>query len=89
MHFRTFCFHLQDFELEDQEKLLEPLQFLPPTKAREPNATIRLAYGFDYQRQHGVYERLMNVKKMSNLQGEEWNLLNADEEIEENTEVDT
>ncbi|KAF8801366.1 DUF383-domain-containing protein [Phlegmacium glaucopus] len=58
----------EEFDLEDQEKLLEPLQFLPPTKAREPDATIRLTHvetllllchtrwGRDYQRQHGVYE---------------------------------
>jgi len=58
----------EEFDLEDQEKLLEPLQFLPPTKARESDATIRLTHvetllllchtrwGRDYQRQHGVYE---------------------------------
>ncbi|PPQ85280.1 hypothetical protein CVT25_010053 [Psilocybe cyanescens] len=58
----------EEFDLEDQEKLLEPLQFLPSTKTREPDATIRLTHvetllllshtrwGRDYQRQHGVYE---------------------------------
>jgi len=53
---------------QDQEKLLEPLQFLPETKKREADATIRLIHvetllllchtrwGRDYQRQHGVYQ---------------------------------
>lgn len=53
---------------QDQDKLLEPLQFLPPDKKREPDATIRLTHvesllllchtrwGRDYQRSHGVYE---------------------------------
>ena len=53
---------------QDQEKLPEPLQFLPPTKQRESDPTIRLTHvetllllchtrwGRDYQRQHGVYE---------------------------------
>ncbi|EDR05583.1 uncharacterized protein LACBIDRAFT_302899 [Laccaria bicolor S238N-H82] len=50
----------------DQEKLLEPLQFLPPTKTRKSDSTIRLTpvetlhllchtrWGRDYLRQHGV-----------------------------------
>lgn len=58
----------EEFELDDQEKLLEPLQFLPPTKTRESDPTIRLTHvetllllchtrwGRDYLRQHGVYE---------------------------------
>ncbi|PPQ70659.1 hypothetical protein CVT24_000667 [Panaeolus cyanescens] len=58
----------EEFDLDDQEKLLEPLQFLPPTKNREPNAATRLMlveillllchtrWGRDYLRQHGVYE---------------------------------
>ncbi|KXN86739.1 hypothetical protein AN958_09730, partial [Leucoagaricus sp. SymC.cos] len=58
----------EEFDLEDQEKLLEPLQFLPPTKTREPDPTIRLTlvetllllchtrWGRDYLRDHGVYE---------------------------------
>ncbi|PPQ97870.1 hypothetical protein CVT26_013039 [Gymnopilus dilepis] len=58
----------EEFDLEDQEKLLEPLQFLPQDKKREPDAAIRLTHvetllllchtrwGRDYQRQHGVYE---------------------------------
>ncbi|GLB43293.1 putative protein with domain of unknown function (DUF383) [Lyophyllum shimeji] len=58
----------EEFELEDQEKLLEPLQFLPATKTREPDATLRLMHvetllllchtrwGRDYLREHGVYE---------------------------------
>ncbi|KAJ3507598.1 hypothetical protein NLJ89_g6209 [Agrocybe chaxingu] len=58
----------EEYDLDDQEKLLEPLQFLPSTKKREPDANIRLTHvetllllchtrwGRDYQRQHGVYE---------------------------------
>ncbi|KAM6496762.1 protein of unknown function (DUF383) domain containing protein [Amanita muscaria] len=58
----------EEFDLEDQEKLLEPLQFLPSTKKREPDDVIRLTYvetllllchtrwGRDYLRSHGVYE---------------------------------
>ncbi|KAF9054634.1 hypothetical protein BJ165DRAFT_1600769 [Panaeolus papilionaceus] len=58
----------EEFDLDDQEKLLEPLQFLPPTKKREPDAGIRLMlieillllchtrWGRDYLRRHGVYE---------------------------------
>lgn len=58
----------EEFELDDQEKLLEPLQFLPPTKTRESDPTIRLTHvetllllchtrwGRDDLRQHGVYE---------------------------------
>jgi len=54
--------------LQDQEKLLEPLQFLPPTKKRETDPAIRLTLietllllchtrlGRDYLRSHGVYE---------------------------------
>ncbi|KAF8056064.1 hypothetical protein FPV67DRAFT_1533379 [Lyophyllum atratum] len=58
----------EEFDLEDQEKLPEALQFLPPTKTREPDATLRLMHvetllllchtrwGRDYLREHGVYE---------------------------------
>ncbi|KAK2462246.1 hypothetical protein APHAL10511_005742 [Amanita phalloides] len=58
----------EEFDLEDQEKLPEPLQFLPPTKKREPDAVVRLMHvetllllchtrwGRDYLRDHGVYE---------------------------------
>ncbi|KAF8649277.1 hypothetical protein AX16_005905 [Volvariella volvacea WC 439] len=58
----------EEFDLEDQEKLLEPLQFLSPDKKREQDTVIRLTHvesllllchtrwGRDYQRQHGVYE---------------------------------
>ncbi|KAJ8503064.1 hypothetical protein ONZ45_g11185 [Pleurotus djamor] len=58
----------EEFELDDQEKLLPALQFLPPTKTREADATIRLTHvetllllchtrwGRDYLREHGVYE---------------------------------
>ncbi|THV00654.1 DUF383-domain-containing protein [Dendrothele bispora CBS 962.96] len=54
--------------LEDQEKLPESLQFLPPDKKREPDNTLRLTYvetllllchtrwGRDYLRANGVYE---------------------------------
>ncbi len=62
---------------KDQEKLLETLQFLPSTKKRESDATIRLTHvetllllchtlwGRDYQRQHGVYQiiRLAHEKE--------------------------
>jgi hypothetical protein len=58
----------EEFDLEDQEKLPDALQFLPPTKVREPDAAIRLMHvetllllchtrwGRDYLREHGVYE---------------------------------
>ncbi|KAJ7233072.1 hypothetical protein C8J57DRAFT_1090772, partial [Mycena rebaudengoi] len=58
----------EEFDLEDQEKLPDALQFLPPTKMREPDASIRLIHvetllllchtrwGRDYLREHGVYE---------------------------------
>ena len=53
---------------QDQEKVPDLLQFLPPTKKREPDAKIRLTHvetllllchtrwGREYMRQHGVYE---------------------------------
>ncbi|KAJ7065408.1 hypothetical protein C8F01DRAFT_744965 [Mycena amicta] len=58
----------EELDLEDQEKLPDVLQFLPPTKVREPDQAIRLLHvetllllchtrlGRDYQREHGVYE---------------------------------
>ncbi|KAJ6580870.1 hypothetical protein B0H19DRAFT_1207074 [Mycena capillaripes] len=58
----------EEFDLEDQEKLPDALQFLPPTKAREPDPAIRFIHvetllllchtrwGRDYLREHGVYE---------------------------------
>ncbi|KAF8159848.1 hypothetical protein B0H34DRAFT_705061 [Crassisporium funariophilum] len=58
----------EEYDLDDQEKLLEALQFLPSTKKRESDSTIRLTHieillllchtrwGRDYLRQHGVYE---------------------------------
>ncbi|KIY74235.1 DUF383-domain-containing protein, partial [Cylindrobasidium torrendii FP15055 ss-10] len=58
----------EEFDLDDQEKLLEPLQLLPPDKKREIDEVIRLTHvetllllchtrwGRDYQREHGVYE---------------------------------
>ncbi|KAJ7860381.1 hypothetical protein B0H14DRAFT_2744542 [Mycena olivaceomarginata] len=58
----------EELDLEDQEKLPDALQFLPPTKTREPDAAIRLIHietllllchtrwGRDYLRDHGVYE---------------------------------
>ncbi|RDB23378.1 Protein HGH1 [Hypsizygus marmoreus] len=58
----------EEFDLEDQEKLPEALQFLPPTKTRESDPTLRLTHvetllllchtrwGRDYLRDHGVYE---------------------------------
>jgi len=53
---------------QDQEKLPEALQFLPPTKKREPDSALRLTHietllllchtrwGRDYLRENGVYE---------------------------------
>ncbi|KAH0582464.1 hypothetical protein H2248_010409 [Termitomyces sp. 'cryptogamus'] len=58
----------EEFELEDQEKLPEALQFLPPTKTRESDPALRLMHvetllllchtrwGRTYLREHGVYE---------------------------------
>ncbi|KAG6819178.1 hypothetical protein H0H93_014598 [Arthromyces matolae] len=58
----------EEFDLEDQEKLPEALQFLPPTKTREVDPALRLMHietllllchtrwGRDYIREHGVYE---------------------------------
>ncbi|KAJ7777173.1 hypothetical protein B0H16DRAFT_1504558 [Mycena metata] len=58
----------EEFDLEDQEKLPDALQFLPPTKVRETDGAIRLMHietllllchtrwGRDYLREHGVYE---------------------------------
>jgi len=58
----------EEFDLEDQELLPPALQFLPPTKKREPDPTLRLTHvetllllcttrwGRDYLRGHGVYE---------------------------------
>ncbi|KAG6910074.1 hypothetical protein DXG01_013527 [Tephrocybe rancida] len=58
----------EEFDLEDQEKLPDAVQFLPPTKAREVDPTLRLMHvetllllchtrwGRDYLREHGVYE---------------------------------
>ncbi|KAJ7173474.1 hypothetical protein C8R46DRAFT_115733 [Mycena filopes] len=58
----------EEFDLEDQEKLPDALQFLPPTKTREVDGAIRLMHvetllllchtrwGRDYLRDHGVYE---------------------------------
>ncbi|KAI0695330.1 hypothetical protein C8T65DRAFT_46549 [Cerioporus squamosus] len=58
----------EEFDLEDQEKLPSALQFLPPTKKREPDPAIRLTHvetllllctthwGREYLRSHGVYE---------------------------------
>ncbi|KAJ7663888.1 hypothetical protein DFH06DRAFT_1324398 [Mycena polygramma] len=58
----------EEFDLEDQEKLPDALQLLPPSKTREPDPAIRLIHvetllllchtrwGRDYLREHGVYE---------------------------------
>ncbi|KAG5640457.1 hypothetical protein DXG03_008585 [Asterophora parasitica] len=58
----------EEFDLEDQEKLPEALQFLPPTKTREPDSKLRLMHvetllllchtrwGRDFLRDTGVYE---------------------------------
>ncbi|ESK89808.1 dna-binding protein hgh1 [Moniliophthora roreri MCA 2997] len=58
----------EEFDLEDQEKLPPALQLLPPDKAREPDAALRLTFvetllllshtrwGRDFLRANGVYE---------------------------------
>ncbi|KAK7466263.1 Protein hgh1 [Stygiomarasmius scandens] len=58
----------EEFDLEDQEKLPEALQFLPPDKKREPDPTLRLTHvetllllchtrwGREFLRANGVYE---------------------------------
>ncbi|EIM86519.1 DUF383-domain-containing protein [Stereum hirsutum FP-91666 SS1] len=58
----------EEFDLEDQELLPAALQFLPPTKQREADPTLRLTHvetllllcttrwGRDFLRNHGVYE---------------------------------
>ncbi|EJF64058.1 hypothetical protein DICSQDRAFT_159976 [Dichomitus squalens LYAD-421 SS1] len=58
----------EEFDLEDQEKLPPALQFLPPTKVREPDPVLRQTHvetllllctthwGREYLRNHGVYE---------------------------------
>jgi len=58
----------EEFELEDQEKLPDALQFLPPTKTREHDSTLRhmhvetllllchTRWGRDFLRNNGVYE---------------------------------
>jgi hypothetical protein len=58
----------EEFDLDAQEQLPDALQFLPPTKQREPDAVLRLTHiesllllcttlwGRDYLRTHGVYE---------------------------------
>ncbi|KAI6101213.1 hypothetical protein F5141DRAFT_288224 [Pisolithus sp. B1] len=58
----------EELDLEDQENLPPALQFLPPTKKREPDPVLRLTHvetllllcttrwGREYMRTHGVYE---------------------------------
>jgi hypothetical protein len=58
----------EELDLEEQEKLPEPVQFLPPTKKREPDYVLRLTHietllllcstrwGRDFLRDHAVYE---------------------------------
>ncbi|GBE86618.1 Protein HGH1 homolog [Sparassis crispa] len=58
----------EEFDLEDQELLPPALQFLPPTKKREPDPVLRLTHvetllllsttrwGRDHLRNNGVYE---------------------------------
>ncbi|KAF7983741.1 hypothetical protein HWV62_19709 [Athelia sp. TMB] len=58
----------EEFDLDDQEKLPSALQFLPPTKTREPDSVLRLTHvetllllcttrwGREYLRANGVYE---------------------------------
>ncbi|KAG8215079.1 hypothetical protein J3R82DRAFT_8500, partial [Butyriboletus roseoflavus] len=58
----------EELDLEDQEKLPSALQFLPPTKKREPDSVLRLTHvetllllcttrwGRDFLRAKGVYE---------------------------------
>lgn len=58
----------RSFIVQDQEKLPDALQFLPPTKTREQDSALRLMHvetllllchtrwGRDFLREHGVYE---------------------------------
>ncbi|KDQ50743.1 hypothetical protein JAAARDRAFT_551131 [Jaapia argillacea MUCL 33604] len=58
----------EEFDLEDQERLHPTLQFLPPTKKREPDPALRLIHvetllllcttrwGREFLRDNGVYE---------------------------------
>ncbi|KAF8236647.1 cytoplasmic protein [Tricholoma matsutake] len=58
----------EELDLEDQEKLPSALQFLPPSKTREPDQALRLTHvetllllchtrwGRDFLRDNGVYE---------------------------------
>ncbi|KAF8141929.1 hypothetical protein EV363DRAFT_1150381 [Boletus edulis] len=58
----------EELDLEEQEKLPSALQFLPPTKKREPDSVLRLTHvdtllllctarwGRDFLRANGVYE---------------------------------
>ncbi|KZP30490.1 DUF383-domain-containing protein [Athelia psychrophila] len=58
----------EEFDLDDQEKLPSALQFLPPTKTREPDPVLRLTHvetllllcttrwGRENLRENGVYE---------------------------------
>jgi len=58
----------EELDLEDQEKLPSALQFLPPTKKREPDSVLRLTHvetllllcttrwARDFLRANGVYE---------------------------------
>ncbi|KAH6916375.1 cytoplasmic protein [Coprinopsis sp. MPI-PUGE-AT-0042] len=76
-----------EFDLDDQEKLLPPLQFLPPEKKRESDPSIRLTHieallllchtrwGREYQREHGVYEIIR-----------EFHMQEKDEKIQEHVE---
>ncbi|KAG6855907.1 hypothetical protein H0H87_009513 [Tephrocybe sp. NHM501043] len=69
----------EEFDLEDQEKLPEALQFLPPTKTREVDPTLRLMHvetllllchtrwGRDYLREHGVYEIVRAAHMVENV----------------------
>ncbi|TFK69306.1 DUF383-domain-containing protein [Pluteus cervinus] len=70
----------EELDFEDQEKLPEQLQFLPPTKIREVDTVIRLTHvetllllchtrwGRDYQRDHGVYEIIRGTHESESVE---------------------
>lgn len=77
----------EEFDLDDQEKLLPQLQMLPEDKKRESDASIRFTivetllllchtrWGRDYLREHGVYEIIREFHKQE-----------RDEKIQEHVE---
>ncbi|KAF8799130.1 hypothetical protein BYT27DRAFT_7217991 [Phlegmacium glaucopus] len=78
--------------IRDLEPLLEPLQFLPTSKGREPDAPIRLTYvqtlltmryAVDSRDYHWQHEYTRFYEGLTKLQQGEEPLLKAGEEIED------